>query len=415
MKTLQRLVAKFNLSGFPPAIWAVTGMNCVGGIGWATSFTYISLYLYQERNIPMTQVGLLMLISGISAGMCQILAGFAGDRFGHRRTALLFSLGMVIASIALAVFIQLKTPTWSVVLAAIFVATFGSGTQPPLNAIIARFSRQSDLTESYGLQAIAANIGWAIGPLLGGWLLGFSTFGWLFGIGAGIKALSLLGIPFLPPDSPAGDLKKAVSYNIKSLIPAPTLMLFGLLAMLFYLTMTQWAGTLSVFTVDRLGFSTAQYGLLMSISGVLIIVFQYPISHAMTRYGRKALILGCLFYAAGFLSLAWIKSFMPAVGSIVIMVTGEMLFVPSSMAVVGQMSGPDDKGKSMGFYGLCSTMGFSLGPLLGGFLLDKYPQTPLFLWGPIALCSFIAAFGFTIWRGYTRESTSADAKSSLTN
>lgn len=420
MQTLKKLTGQFNFKGFPPEVWVVAGMNCVGGIGWATSFTYISLYLYQERNIPMTQVGLLMLISGISSGAGQILAGFAGDRFGHRLMSLLFSLGMVICSIALAVFIQIKTPTWSIVLAAIFVATFGAGTQPPLNAIIARASSQSRLTESYGLQAIGGNIGWAIGPLLGGYLLGFSTFGWLFGIGAGIKALSLIGIPFLPPDSPAvdskskvsiaGDSKKAVSYNIKSLIPAPNLMLFGLLSMLFYLTMTQWAGTLSVFTVDRIGFSTAQYGLLMSISGILIIIFQYPISHGVASHARKALVLGCLFYSAGFLSLTWIKSFMPAVGSIAIMVIGEMLFVPSSMAVVGQMSGPEEKGKSMGFYGLCSTMGFSLGPLLGGFLLDKYPGTPLFLWGPIALCSFIAAFGFAVLKGYGRNTASGDGE-----
>ncbi len=383
-------------------------MNVIGGIGWATSFTYISLYLYQERHIPMTQVGLLMLISGISAGICQVLAGLSGDRFGHRRTALLFSLGMVIASIALAVFIRINAPTWSVVFAAIFVATFGSGTQPPLNAIISRTSPQSRLTESYSLQAIAGNIAWAIGPLLGGYLLGFTSFGWLFSLGAGVKALSLAGMPFLPPDSKRGDSKNTTSFNVKSLIPGPKVIMFGGLAMLFYLTMTQWGGTLSVFTVDRLGFSTAQYGLLMSISGVLIIIFQYPISHAIAPHARKAIVLGCLFYALGFLSLTWVKAFMPAAGSIVIMVVGEMLFVPSSMAVVGQMSGADDKGKSMGFYGLCTTMGFSIGPVLGGFLLDKYPATPLFLWGPIALCSFIAAFGFAVWKGDTRNSAKSD-------
>ena len=183
--------------------------------------------------------------------------------------------------------------------------------------------------------------------------------------------------------------------------------MFGMLAMLFFLTMTQWGGTLSVFTVDRIGFSTEQYGLLMSISGLLIIIFQYPISHGMANHARKALVLGCLFYAAGFLSLSWVKAFMPAVGSIVIMVIGEMLFVPSALAVVGQMSGLEDKGKTMGFYGLCSTMGFSLGPLLGGFLLDTYPKTPFFLWGPIALCSFLAAFGFAVWKGYSDNKTTA--------
>ncbi len=403
-RALKILTNQFNFSGFPRAIWAVAGMNVVGGVGWATSLTYMSLYLYQERHIPMTVVGLIMLISGISSGIFQIIGGLAGDRFGHRRMALLFGLAGTIAAIALAVLIQAQVSTWSVVLTAILVPTLGSGGGPPLNAIIARASPHDRLTESYSLMAIAMNIGWSIGPLLGGYLLGFAPFSWLFGIGAAMRGLALTGIPFLPQDEKRDYVRRPA--NLKSLTPDPIVLVFGLLAALFFLVLSQWGGTLSVFTVDRIGFSTAQYGLLMTISGILIIIFQYPISHGMANYPRRALVLGCLFYAAGFLSLTWVKAFIPAVGSIVIMVIGEMLFIPSALAVVGQMAGQDDEGKGMGFYGLCNTIGSSLGPLLGGFLLDRFPRTPLFLWGPISLCSLIAATGFGVWRGYATKTQS---------
>jgi MFS family permease len=117
---------------------------------------------------------------------------------------------------------------------------------------------------------------------------------------------------------------------------------------------------------------------------------------------RKSLFLGSVLYGLGFLSLAWVKSFLPAVGSIVILVAGEMLFVPTSNSAIARMSRPEDIGKNMGILGLCATIGASCGPLLGGFLLDKFPDKPLFVWGPIAIPVFAAAVGFLLWRGYSR-------------
>lgn len=61
MSVFKRLINQYNFSGFPRAIWAVAGMNVVGGIGWSVSFTYLPLYLYQERGLPMTLVGVLRL------------------------------------------------------------------------------------------------------------------------------------------------------------------------------------------------------------------------------------------------------------------------------------------------------------------------------------------------------------------
>lgn len=107
-------------------------------------------------------------------------------------------------------------------------------------------------------------------------------------------------------------------------------------------------------------------------------------------------------YGVGFLSFSWVKSFVPAVGSIVILVSGEMLFIPTIYAVVSKISRLEDRAKSMGMLGLCGTIGSSFGPLFGGFLLDKFPTRPLYLWAPIALPAFLAAVIFLLWRGYTR-------------
>jgi MFS family permease len=132
-------------------------------------------------------------------------------------------------------------------------------------------------------------------------------------------------------------------------------------------------------------------------------MFQYPISRRIEWLGSsKALFLGSFFYGIGFLSFSWVKSFTPVVGSIAVLVTGEMLFVPTSYAIIGNISKPEDRTKNMGLTGLCTTIGSSFGPLLGGFLLDKFHTKPLWVWGPVALPAFLAALSFILWKGYMR-------------
>jgi MFS family permease len=100
--------------------------------------------------------------------------------------------------------------------------------------------------------------------------------------------------------------------------------------------------------------------------------------------------------------MSWVKSFIPAVGAIVILVIGEMLWVPTIHSAIGKMSKPEDIGKNMGILGLCATVGNSFGPLMGGFFLDRFPTRPFYVWGPVALPALFAAVGFLLWRGYSR-------------
>jgi MFS family permease len=403
MNIFRKTFLRLDLSHFGKAAWTVAIMNGIGGIGWSASSVYLSLYFYQQRGIPMTKVGLIFLASGVLSAFAQIIGGITGDRFGYRRMVAIYTSVGVFFSIIQAAFIGMDVAIWSIVLVTILVPALSNMAGPSMNAIMANVSQKTRMTESYSLLAITGNIAWSIGPLLGGYLLGVTTYFWLFVAGTAIKATALLGIPFLPPDTGADRVKVHSAGGLKSPGANPALLVFSLLSVLFFLTMSQWGSTLSVFTVDRLHFSTADYGLLMTISGVVIVAFQYPISPRVTpANAHRVLMAACLFYAVGFLSLAWVHSFIPAIGSIIIMVIGEMLFVPTALGVVGQLSRPEDRGRSMGVYGLCQNSGWSAGPLLGGFLLDKFPSSAFLVWGPVSLCSFTAAIGYGVWKGYLK-------------
>lgn len=397
------MTTRIGLRSYPSGIWTAMFIQAIRSTGFSISFTYLPLYLYQQRHISMTLIGSIIFVSGIFSGFFQIIGGTLADHFGHRKMFIMFQLTETSFFVLLAVLIGINAAVWSIFLALFLVMVMGGMSAPSISAIVADVSQKNRLTESYGLMAIGGNLGWAIGPLTGGYLQGVSSYAWVFGIGALVTALSLIGTFYLPKDASVKPTEMLSKKNLKVFLSDPTLIIFCALCMLFYLETAQWGSTLSVFTVDRIGFTTAQYGLLMSISGLLIVIFQYPISKRIEWLGfRKSLLMGSILYGAGFLSLSWVKSFIPAVGSIVILVAGEMLFVPSSYAVIGKISRSEDRAKNMGLLGLCATLGGSFGPLLGGLLLDKFPTKPLYVWGPIALPVFLAAIGFTVWRGYSK-------------
>jgi MFS family permease len=384
-------------------MWTAMGIQAIRTTGFSISFSYLPLYLHQQRHIAMTLVGLIILITGLISGGFNVVGGVLADRFGHRKTFIICQVIETMMFALLAVLMGINAAVWFIFVISILVSMAGGMSAPAISAMVTDAAQNQNLAESYGLMAIGGNLGWAIGPLTGGLLLAHYSYAWVFGAGAVVTALSLFGTAYLPRDG-AGKHTGLISKNsLKLFLSDSTMIIFCLLCLLFFFEMSQWGATLSVFSVDHIGFTPEQYGLLMSISGVLIIIFQYPISRRIAWLGsRKSLFLGSVLYGLGFLSLAWVKSFLPAVGSIVILVAGEMLFVPTSNSAIARMSRPEDIGKNMGILGLCATIGASCGPLLGGFLLDKFPSQPLYVWGPIALPVFAAAVGFLLWRGYSR-------------
>jgi MFS family permease len=403
MQILNVFRNKAGMRKYPAAIWTAMAIQAVRSTGYSIPFVYLPLYLYEQRHVSMTLVGSVLFMAGIVSGLFQIIGGVFADRFGHRKMFITYQVTDTLLFGVLAVLIGTNAPVWCIFMTSVMVTVGTSMSNPAISALVADISQKESLTESYGMMAIGGNLGWAIGPLTGAYLQGTTSYAWVFAIGALIASLALIGTPFLPGDTA---LKTAVIFSRKTLkgfLSNPTLMIFCGLCTLFYLEVGQWGSTLSVFTVDRVGFTPGQYGLLMSISGILIVVFQYPISTRIELLGRRwALFLGSLCYGLGFLSFTWVKSFAAGVVPIVIMVTGEMLFVPTIYAVIGSISHPENRAKNLGFLGLCNTVGSSFGPLLGGYLLDKFTIDPLYVWGPISLPAFLAAVGFLLWQGYTK-------------
>ena len=346
----------------------------------------------------MTLVGVIILSAGLCSAISQALGGALSDRFGRRPILLIAAVVSIFLYSGLAVLIGISAPVWAIAIAYIAGRSMLTTTRPVISAMVADFTLKERLTEAYGILRIGANMGWAAGPAIGGYLATFLPYGWLFGIAPLTCGIVSLIIFFFIRESSHGMSRGAGFRSMLSIANDRPFLVFAVISLLLFIVMGQMISTLSIFTVDRVGFSTAQYGLLLALNGLIVIFFQYPMTLALKRVAKfRALILGSLVYAVGYLSLGWITQFRWALVAMAVITGGEIIHAPVSLSVIGELSPEDQRGRYMGLFGLSQTIGMAVGPLLGGILLDAFPSDLKLVWAPIASIALIAAIGYYWW------------------
>jgi MFS family permease len=111
-------------------------------------------------------------------------------------------------------------------------------------------------------------------------------------------------------------------------------------------------------------------GILISSYG-LINTFLQPFTGAMSdRLGRRKvmILIGLALMAVGTLAFIIAGRFVELLGLRIMQGIGVAITVPASMALLAALTRKETRGGSMGVYTTLRLIGFSVGPLLGGFL-----------------------------------------------
>jgi MFS family permease len=385
-----------SLQGFDRRLWILFGGRVISSTGFSIVMPFLSIFLYTQMGVPMTVVGMVFLGTAVAGAFGQIVGGELADRLG-RRPVMWASMGFrglvfLLLSLVIASFADLR------LIATLLMASsfMGSLFEPATNAMVADLVPPGRRLEAYSLLRVGQNVGWTLGPLMGGILAMFS-YPSLFLVTA-FTSLSVAVIIFtqvMDPQRIAGHVDRFRPRDLLKIGENRAFLLFCLASLPLFIVLGQMSSTFALFSEDVVGISVAEVGYLYALNGIMVVFLQFPMARYINRFRMShVLAAGALMYAAGYLMVGWASDIWILVVSMIVTTLGENTTSPSSTNFVANISPENERGRYMGVSGIFHSFGWSVGPLVGGVLYDSLFTMPLLLWGIIAAIASVSAVGF---------------------
>ncbi|HWB03826.1 MAG TPA: MFS transporter [Verrucomicrobiales bacterium] len=376
----------------PAPFWVLAGGTFVNRFA---TFLIPFLTLYMTRNHYTTwEIAMALTAYAVGGFLCSFVAGLLADRFGRNRvmSISLFLEACCVLGMGFAdTFVSIAT------LAGLagFVA---QGAQPATQALIADLVPDGDRVAAQLAIRVAINGGWALGPAVAGFVVVSHSYLWLFVADAISSAcFAVLAWFFLPKGKPAGRSGGRWGPALKALRACPPMVGILVATLCASFVFRQLCITLSLYFTDN-GHTEADYGIAQSLNGIMIIVFEIPLT-AMTAWltYRAGVAWGFLLLGLGMAVNMLGASLLILNAGMALFTLGEMLCLPRHAAWVQQLAPVDMRGRFSGFVAFSWLGGNLLGTWAG---LELYRFSPQFLWGLCGLVGVISAVVLLCLRPY---------------
>lgn len=367
--------------------------RCINTMGLSLVMAFLGIYIVETRGYPAWVYGAIALGANVCQSLMAAWAGDLSDRIG-RRPLIAWSLFLRAAATAvMGAQIIADAPLWSLAANIVVSWALRGSFEPVAYALVADVVPDARRIDAFGLQRMGTNLGWAIGPALGGVLTLVVPYGVVFFFAAAALAYSgtlALGIvdpvaapsaPALAPPAARGELRRA----FRAAIRAPLLRL--LLAGTFFsaLLQTQMFTTFGIFMTDARGLAKADVGLLYALNGAAVLVLQMPALALLRRIGLgRALPWASLIETLGFSLIAIDAGFAGGALAIVTLTCGEVLFNPAHQTAIAEAADPARRGRTYGIFTFAQMIGIACAPLCGGVLLDTIGHDGGAMWLTVA-------------------------------
>jgi predicted MFS family arabinose efflux permease len=380
------------------ALRPVLAVSLAGSIAGSSAYPFMGIWAIKHLHAAQTRLAFTYLVGAGLSLLIGYAAGHWSDKIG-RRPLILMGWGFQ-AVVPLALLAAGRHVFAGLALLALLPA-FGSLGGAADQAMIADLVAPERREAAYASVRVAANLGVTIGPPIGGLLLIGGDWNRLW---LGTLVLStggfLIAWRFIPRRgayAPEGPPERGSFKVIIRDSPFLLFMLSSVFATMTYVA-TETLLPISVTTTHHL--APAAWGVLMIVNPLLVTVFQLRLTRwtasvpAWTKLGVAMPLMGVPFL------LLNVNGSAPAIAFVILLfVVGEMLWVPTSQAVVAALAPADIRGAYMGAFGSTWSVGWALTPFLGLQVRSAYGDARM--WMCVAAVGVVAGIlGIVAARGH---------------
>jgi predicted MFS family arabinose efflux permease len=353
------------------ALRPVLAVSFVESMSFSAAWSFIGIWAVEHVGASSRELGVGFLVGAVAATIAGYLGGHASDHIGRRPLIL---LGWGLQALVMLTYILVGD---NVVLGLGLVSvgaacgSIGSGADQAMVADLVRPERHE---AAYASVRVASNLGVTCGPPIGGLLL-IGRHWPLLWVGASLLSLVgwMIAYRYLPRRGAFTPAEPPTRGSFDAIRRDTAFLLFLLSGGLAYLVYVAFETVLPLAAVNSHGISPSVWGFMVIINPALVTLCQLRLTRATASYPAGAkLVTAMLLMGGSFLFLLLSGSIAMFVLVLLVFVIGEMLWVPTSQAIVARLAPEDLRGAYMGAFGSTAGFGFALGPFIGLQLRGAY-------------------------------------------
>jgi MFS family permease len=355
----ERRTLRAGIRSLPGPVWILCAGSFVNRFG---SFVAVFLVLYlREKGYSIAEAGFIVSLYGAGNVLAAAVGGLVADRLG-RRNAIAISMFSSAATL-----LALSQADEIVLIGALTVLAGLTGEmyRPASAALLADLVPAGQRLPAFALNRLAINLGFAAGPATAG-LLADRSFTYLF-VGDALTSIvfGALALAALPEGVRTRRGEERRGEGIRTIARDRAFLFFLVSSILGAFVYFQANATFPLHVKDS-GLSNADYGLLISLNGLAIVLLELPFTSVTQRFPAiPTLAVGSILVGLGFALNAWAESLAALAFTVLIWTIGEIVYAPVASAYVADIAPAHLRGRYQGAWGLMWGLAFMLGPGLG--------------------------------------------------
>lgn len=311
---------------------------------------FISVYLQQKLHFTLQKTGVIMAMVGAGSLLSVFVAGRLIDRIGYY-PVMLWSL---IAGGIMFIVLSKLNGYLSLCIGCFLLSLFSEAFRPANMAALSYYSLPENYTRTVSLNRLAINLGFSVGPAVGGFLAAYN-YSLLFWVD-GLTCLGAALIVFLFLENKRHDKMKKKESILSSKTSSPyrdkVYLWFLPLATLYTISFFQFFSTMPIYYKQVQHLTESQIGWIMALNGIIVAAIEmimiYKIENKWSLY--NFISLGAVLTVISYLALPFINGLTWIIILTVIISFSEMFALPFMNTFMNSRSDHSSKGQYASLY-----------------------------------------------------------------
>lgn len=376
-----------NFKGFSREIWILTLVTFINRAGTMV-LPFLSKYLKENLHFSYTQVGWILVWFGIGSMLGSWLGGKLSDKIGFYKIMIfsLFTTGIAF------IILQFITSFVGLCFAIFCTMVIADMFRPAMFVSLSVYAKPENRTRALTLVRLAINLGFAAGPALGGLIIlgmGYQGLFWIDGITCIISILIFWIKIKEKKKQPELNTENSIVTQHQSVFKDKPFWVFLTTCVITGILFFQLFTTIPLYHKEQFNLTELQTGLLLTLNGVLVFLFEMPIVSIVERKKLdkvKMVTIGCLMMSIS-LFLMLINFW---AGILIIMMLfmsfAEMFAFPFSNSFAMSRAPKGHEGRYMAIFTMSYSLAHILSAKIGMNLIEYFGyQTNWLIMGVLGL------------------------------